>query len=87
MMIVKDVHGYFVQDTWLLGPFSTTIQGHLLFHHGMAKKRNQQGIISSDVAFIMDPALIRACYMAFKPPAITSAINSDLPGHIIGVTL
>ena len=36
VMIQKGMHSYCLQETWLLGKFSKTIQGHLLLHHGMA---------------------------------------------------
>ena len=42
-MIKKGIHGYCLQETWLLGTFSKTIGGHLLLHHGMATKTCHRG--------------------------------------------
>ena len=42
--------------------------GHLLLHHGMVTKLCQRGRASSGVAIILGPALLRAWYMAGKPP-------------------
>ena len=41
----------------------------------------------SGVTIILSPALIRAWNMAGKPPPITSEINNEFPGRMIGVTL
>ena len=87
VMIKKGIHGYCLQETWLLGTFTKTIGGHLLLHHGMTMKPCHRGRASSGVAIILDPALLRAWDMAGKPPPIKSAPNSNLPGHMIGVTL
>ena len=87
VMIKKGIQGYCFQETWLLGTFSKTIRGHLLLHHVMATKPCHRGRASSGVAIILGPALLWAWYMAGKPPFITSAPNSDLPGRMIGVTL
>ena len=87
MMIVRGVHGYCMQEIWLLGTFSTTIRGHFLLHHGMTEKPCHRGRTSSVVAIILGPALLRAWNMAWKPPPITSATDSDFPGRMIGVTL
>ena len=53
----------------------------------MAKKTCQRGRVSSGVAIILIPDLQRACNMAGKPPPITSEINSNFHGRMIGVTL
>ena len=87
MMLEWGIHGYCIQETWLLGSLSRTIRGHLLIHHGMTKNTSHRIRTSSGVAIILGPALIRACNIAMKPPLITSAINYKLPGWMIGVTL
>ena len=87
MIIVRGVHGYCMQETWLLGMFSTTIQGPLLLHHVITEKPCHRGWRSSGVAIILGPSILRAWNMAGKPPPITSATNSDFPGRMIGVTL
>ena len=86
-MIDKGIHRYCLQETWLLGSFSATIRGHLLFHHGTEKKTSQRGQASSDVATILGPDLQRVWNMAGKPPPITPASNSNFPGRMIGITL
>ena len=53
----------------------------------MTTKPCHRGRTSSGVAIILGLALIKAWNMARKPPPITSARNSDLPGRIIGVIL
>ena len=87
MMIEWGIHGYCMQEIWLLGSFSRTIRGHLLLHHDMTTKPCHRGRTSSGVPIILGPALLRAWNMAVKPPPITSAINSEFPGRMIGVTL
>ena len=87
LMITRGIHGYFLQGIWLLRTSSRTIRGHLLLHHGMAKKPCHRVWSSRVVAIIIGPALLRAWEMAGKPPPITSASNSDFPGQMIGVTL
>ena len=67
--------------------FSITILGHLLLHHFMATKPCHRGVASSSVDIILGPALLRAWYMARKPPPITSAPNFDFPGRMVGVAL
>ena len=86
-MIVRGIHGYCLQETWLIGKFYRTIRGHLLIHHGMKTKPCHRGWTSSGVAIILGLALLSAWDMAGKPPPITSASNSDFPGRMIGVTL
>ena len=76
-----------MQETWILGSFSRTIRGHLLLHHGMTTKPCHRGRTSSGFSLILVLSLLRACNMAGKPPPITSAINSEFPGRMIGVTL
>ena len=46
-----------------------------------------RGRASCGVAIILGPALLRAWDMAGKPPPITSSLNSDFPGRMIGATL
>ena len=87
VMIKKGIHGYCLQETWLLGTFSKMIRGHLLLHHGMATKLCYRGRASYGVAIILGTTLLRAWDMAGKPPPTTSSPNSDLPGQMIGVTL
>ena len=87
MMIEQGIHGYCMQETWLLRLFSRKIKGHLLINHGITTNPFHRGHTSSRVAIILGPDLLMACNMAGKPPLITSAINSELPGRIIGVTL
>ena len=70
-----------------LGHFSRTIRGHLLLHHGMTTNLCHRGLTSSGVAIILGPALLRAWNMARKPPPVTSAICSEFPGQMIGITL
>ena len=87
LMISRGIHRYYLQGKWILGAFSRLIQGHLLLHHGMAKKTCHKGQASSSVTLILGPALIQAWEMVGKPTPITSASNSDFPGRMIGVTL
>ena len=86
-MIKKGIHGYFLQEMWLLSKFSKTIRGHLLLHHGMTIKPCLRGRASCGVAIILGPVLLWAWDMTGKPPPITSAPNSDFPGRMIGFTL
>ena len=87
LMITRGIHGYCLQETWLLRKFFRTIREHLLLHHGMAKKPCLRGRASSGVAIILGPTLLRAWDMAGKPPPINLSPDSDLPGWMIGVTL
>ena len=84
---MQGIDGFCMQETCLLRSFSTNIQGHLLLHHDMKNKTIHRGRTSIRVAIIIGPALIRYCSMSGKTPPITSARNSDFPGHMIGVTL
>ena len=87
LMITRGIHGYCLQETWLLRAFSRNIRGHLLLHHGMATKLCHRGRASSGVSIILGPTLLWAWDMAEKTPPIKSAPNSDFPGRMIGVTL
>ena len=87
MIITWGIHGFYIQETWLLGLLSATILGHLLLLYFMIKKTIQRVRTISGVAIILGPALIRAWKMVGKPPPITYAINSNFPGRIIGITL
>ena len=53
----------------------------------MATKTCHRGRVSIGVAIILGPALLWAWDMAGKPPPITSAPNSNLPGRMICVIL
>ena len=86
-MITRGIHRYCLQDTWLLGTFSRKIRGHLLLHHGMATKPCHRGWVSTGVAIILGPALLRAWDIVGKLPPITSAYNSDFTDRMIGVNL
>ena len=46
MMIIRGIHGYYIQETWLLGNISRTTRGHLLLHHGM-KKNHTTGVVQA----------------------------------------
>ena len=67
--------------------FSATIQGHLLFHHGMENNTCQRGLASSNVDIILGPALLMAWDIAGKLTPIMSASNSNFLGWMIGVTI
>ena len=84
---MRGIHGYWLQETLLLGTFYKTIQGHLLIHHGMAMTPCHRVWSSIGAALILGPALLWAWDMEVKPPPITSASNSDFPGWMISVTL
>ena len=86
LMITQGIHGYFLQEKWLLGKFYRMIRGHLLLHHGMATKPCHMNWTRSGVAIILGPFLLRACNIAGKPPPTTSASNSDFPSRMIGAT-
>ena len=53
----------------------------------MATKPCHRGRVSSGVAIILGPAVLRVWYMASKPTPIASASNYDFPGKMIGVSL
>ena len=86
-MINRGIHEYYIQDTWLLGSFSRTIQGHVLIKHDVTTKPCHRGRMSRAVAIILGPTLLRDWKMAWKPLTITSDINFEFPGRMIGVSL
>ena len=67
--------------------FSRTIRGLLLIHHGMTTEPCHRCRTNSRVVIILGPALLRAWNMAVKPPPISSAINYEFSGRMIGDTL
>ena len=60
LMITRGIHGYCLQERWLLGTFYRTIQGNLLLHHGTETKYCHRGWASRGFAIIIVPALLWA---------------------------
>ena len=86
-IIKRGIHGFYMQETWILGLFFRMIRGHLLLHHIMTNKTSHRGRTISGVAIILGPVLRRAWNMAGTPLPINYARNPDFPGRMIGVTL
>ena len=68
-MIQRNVAAFFVQETWRLGNFITTIRGRTVIHHGMEKKHNLKGRISAVVAVILNPVLTKSMVESRKTSA------------------
>ena len=87
MMIARSIHGYFLQETWQLVSYSTTIRDHTIFYHGMESRTNAQGRNSAGVMIILGPDLTWLWAIVGKLEPIQSKSNSKYPGRLISVTL
>ena len=71
-MIKRGIYGFCIQETWLIGSFSTMIQGYILIHYEMENKTCHRGPTNSGVATTLGPALMKAWNITGKPPSTTS---------------
>ena len=54
LMIDRNIHAYYIQETWQLCDYMLTIRGFTIFHHGMNDKPQQLGRVSAGVMIILD---------------------------------
>ena len=53
LMIDQKINAYFLQETWQLGEYMTTIIGYTVFHRGMKEKTQQQRLMRAGVMIIL----------------------------------
>ena len=87
MMIVRNIQGYCMQETWMLGDFILKIRGHTVIHHGMQERKADRGRYAAGVGIVLGPFLTGIWEKTGKLPPVTSPITSPFPGRMIGITL
>ena len=84
-MIERNLQAYCLQETWLIGDWTKTVKGYMVFHHGLPTASCNRG--SCGVMIILSPMLIKAWEREGSPPPITAAGDTHAIGRIIGVTV
>ena len=87
MMIARNVHSYYLQETLQLGSYSTTIRDHTIFQHGMVSRTHAQGRNSTWMMIILGPDLTQAWARAGKLKPLQPRLTLKYPGWLIGVAL
>ena len=75
-----------LQETWLIGDFSKTINGFQMIHHGLKKMSSNRG--ERGVAIILSPSIIDAYKSAGESPPLTpSDLEDTCYGRFISINI